>query len=117
MTGHHHDDVLDARPNGFDKLGRSAGADTLRKVAELRKNVSRVVAESSALAKRIDRMEGQFTEIAEIIKRVEINAAVVERDALAAQAIHKAVYADRPFGPVDLERAIAERSRGAFFMN
>jgi hypothetical protein len=102
MTDRHQDDAaLDAEADAafkrsLAKLFRGAGGDAIRKSVELTKRVSATIATTEALAQRIDRMDGQFAEIAEILNRVEAREAINDRNGLVAERIHAAVFADRP---------------------
>jgi flagellar biosynthesis regulator FlaF len=100
-------------PDDFNKLHAST---SLRKVAELSKSVALLTASTAALEKSCAAIDAKFAEAFALAKRVEVNQAAVERDVLAAERIHAAVFADRPFGPDDLAKALVERG-ARFFMN
>jgi hypothetical protein len=105
----------------FDKLRRAGSAargNELQKAAvgRLEKRATNASASSEALRKRVDRLDGQFAEVAAALRRIEVNKAVVERDALAVEKISAAVHAaNRAIGPDDLAKAVAERAGRNFF--
>jgi hypothetical protein len=118
-------DALDSHVNEFDKLRRGGGlsradAEGLSKraaeIGRLAKRVARAVAETSALAERVDDLDRKFAEVESTLARIELNRAACERAEEGFARIRAAVNASPLIG-VDGRRKAADRGELTRFLN
>lgn len=114
-----HPDALNSHENQFDKLRRAGtmgrGDELRKRLDHLQKLTAQNTASTEALQKRCLDFDRGLAEVEAALRRIEINKAVNERNELGAEQIRRAVNADRPFGPDDMVKALAERAGRNFF--